>query len=665
MTIDASMGVSLHSARVPGTGSRDSVLRSLWLAQPRYIGQIQEGYFRAPPTALYEKSQLFSETNRVTSSLQVNHDALDWLNHRLTVGLDFSDTRNSEFNPFLSQFASQFWTDVRSQGRREEYQESWFETSFDYGASASANLSGAVASTTSVGFQVNTKKRNQTTGIGERFPTIGVATVGAAAVTSGASNVIENNTVGVYVQQQFGWEDRRFITLALRADDNSAFGSDFSLVTYPKVSASWVVSEESFWNVGFVNALRLRGAFGVSGQQPDVFAAVRTFVPSSLPDGTPAVRPGSPGNADLGPERAQEIEAGFDASLFNDRLALDFTYYSQVTKDAIVARNVPPSSGFSVDQFVNIGEMTNKGFEVGMQAGLVDTDGFDWDLNFTVGTNENEITDLGLEGGSGIQLGLVTQHKEGFPAASIFSTHIVETTLDAAGDVTSVLCQDAEGPARGDRGSTGTINCSDAPQIYRGHPDPNAQGSLGTTFTFGDVRLDVLSDFALGQQNYSVWGWWHYGNLGAAEQCWNKPDGQPVEWRPERVRGIHEHPWCVRVRRVPGAQRVGGARLGLLEASGDHALLADSKPVVGGDWLEPRNRKPRGPEHHDALDELQALSIPGSRGAVGQCGSPRRGSGGHGQTATPATVDLEHQADVLTRIHDFEIWSIESCSGQN
>ena len=520
MTIDASMGVTLHRARVPGTGSNSSALRGLWLGRPSLLGTARTGFHRAPPDAIYEKAQLFTTSNRVTTSLQVNHRALDWLTHRLTVGLDLTDTRNSQFNPFLSEFAGQFWTGSQAEGLRDDRQETWLETSFDYGASATADLSDAVRSTTSVGFQVNTKKRDQTFAFGRRFPTVGVSTVDAAAETSGESNVIENNTVGVYAQQQFGWEDRRFLTVAIRADDNSAFGSDFSLVTYPKVSASWVVSEESFWNLGFVNALRLRSAFGASGQQPDVFAAVRTFSPSSLPDGTPAVRPGKPGNSELGPERAQEFEAGFDASLFNDRLALDFTYYSQVTKDAIVARNVAPSSGFDDDQFVNIGEMTNKGFEVGMYAGLIDTDGFDWDLNFTVGTNENEIKEIGLEGGAGIQLGLVTQHKRGFPAASIFATHIVETLVDAQGNVTSVLCQDAEGPARGDRGSTGTINCSDAPQVYRGHPDPNAQGSLGTTFTFGDVRLDVLSDFAIGQQNYSVWGWWHFGTLKNAEACW-------------------------------------------------------------------------------------------------------------------------------------------------
>src|SRR5690606_40895699 len=57
---------------------------------------------------------------------------------------------------------------------------------------------------------------------------------------------VENVTLGAFIQQQFGWKNRLFLTGALRADDNSAFGEDFDLVTYPKVSASWVISEEPF-----------------------------------------------------------------------------------------------------------------------------------------------------------------------------------------------------------------------------------------------------------------------------------------------------------------------------------------------------------------------------------------------------------------------------------
>jgi hypothetical protein len=72
-----------------------------------------------------------------------------------------------------------------------------------------------------------------------------------------------------------------FLTGAVRVDNNSAFGKDFSFATYPKVAGTWVISEEPFWGLDFINTLKLRSAFGVSGLQPDVFTALRTFQPTT------------------------------------------------------------------------------------------------------------------------------------------------------------------------------------------------------------------------------------------------------------------------------------------------------------------------------------------------------------------------------------------------
>ena len=130
-----------------------------------------------------------------------------------------------------------------------------------------------------------------------------MSTVGATGEKTSDESIIENNTVGVYIQQQIGWRDRLFLTAAVRADDNSAFGENFDLVYYPKVSGSWVLSEEPFWGLDFVDSFRLRAAYGESGQQPDAFDALRSFTTRSAPSGTATVTPDSPGNSELGPER--------------------------------------------------------------------------------------------------------------------------------------------------------------------------------------------------------------------------------------------------------------------------------------------------------------------------------------------------------------------------
>src|SRR5205814_2134485 len=139
----------------------------------------------------------------------------------------------------------------------------------DYSGTAKAQVTSSVSSSTSVGGQFNNTESNASFLGGSGFPASGVETVSSVtqAAASSQSQTI-NTTIGAYAQQQFGWRDRLFVTAAMRVDNNSAFGEDFKWVTYPKLSASWVVNEEPFWRWHAINTLRLRTAYGESGRQP-------------------------------------------------------------------------------------------------------------------------------------------------------------------------------------------------------------------------------------------------------------------------------------------------------------------------------------------------------------------------------------------------------------
>src|SRR5690606_38685274 len=158
-----------------------------------------------------------------------------------------------------------------------------------------------------------------------------------------------------------------FLTAAVRGDANSAFGEAFDAAIYPKISGSWVVSDGSFWNIDFMETLRLRAAWGKSGLQPAAFAAVRTYSPITGPGDQPTVTPGQMGNPDLRPEVAQELEVGFDASMFNGRIAAELTHYRQTTKDAILQEAVAPSGGFAGTRYVNAGTIRNWGWEAKLE----------------------------------------------------------------------------------------------------------------------------------------------------------------------------------------------------------------------------------------------------------------------------------------------------------
>jgi hypothetical protein len=251
--------------------------------------------------------------------------------------------------------------------------------------------------------------------------------------------------------------DRLFLTGAVRADDNSAFGRNFSAAYYPKASLAWVLSGEPFWNVEPINTLKLRAAYGHSGKQPDVNSALRTFLPVTGGGGSAAVTPGAIGNPDLKPERGTELELGFDAGLFGDRVGVEFTYYNKRTKDAIVAVQLPPSGGFPGSRFVNIGELSNKGIELLVNARVVETRNLAFDL---------------------------FQQR-------VISATLNPTTLRAE----NILCDGGTGPRNLSPGGNG-VPCASAPAVFLGRAFPGNFGSISPRLTlFNRVELYALVDF--------------------------------------------------------------------------------------------------------------------------------------------------------------------------
>lgn len=236
------------------------------------------------------------------------------------------------------------------------------------------------------------------------------------------------------------------------------------------------------------------------------------------------MRPDSPGNAELGPERGVEIEAGFDVSFFNNRVSIDFTYYDQNTKDAIVARQVPPSTGFLADRFVNIGEVSNRGIELGLNARLMESNALDWDFIVNASTNRNRIESLGLPCSGKpelrdtcfLQLGWTTRHHESYPVGSLFAPSVAFAEFLPGSDQINretLLCHSVD-----EDDDAPYIPCDEEAWIYQGHPDPNLEISVGSSFTIGErLTVDALVQGKIGQTKYDLQGWWRYGAIQQSE----------------------------------------------------------------------------------------------------------------------------------------------------
>ena len=324
---------------------------------------------------------------------------------------------------------------------------------------------------------------------GRFFPAPSVTEISGAAQSFSSEETIENNTLGVYVQEQLSFNNRLFLTGAVRGDDNSAFGESFDFVVYPKVSASWVVNEEPFFNIEWIDQLKLRGAWGKAGQQPDVFAAIRLYSPTTGPGDASVATPNTIGNSDLKPEVAQEVEMGFDVGLLDSRLSVAFSYYNQKTNDAIVAKQVAPSSGFSGSQFVNLGELKSSGIEVGVEGRIVESANLGWNVGFNFSTNNSDVSSTG--GLGDIRVNNYQQHREGYPIGAYFMRRVTSADLDpVTGNAINIMCEG--GPENGDS----SLPCSEAPLVYQGVPNPTWEGAVTTDVTlFNSFRLFALVDF--------------------------------------------------------------------------------------------------------------------------------------------------------------------------
>jgi outer membrane receptor protein involved in Fe transport len=283
-------------------------------------------------------------------------------------------------------------------------------------------LAESLVSSTSAGVQYYKTQRSLRSVFGEIFPTPTVTTVGSAARTEASENFVENATLGTYVQQQFEWRNRVFLTAAVRMDDNSAFGTDFDAAVYPKVGATWVLHEEPFWGLEFMDQFRIRAAFGAAGRQPNVLDASQTYSPSTGPGNQPILLPATFGNEKLAPERGEEVEYGFEAGFWQGRLGFNFTGYNRWTRDALVSKPLPPSAGFPGSQMVNLGEIKGWGTEMELNVVAVDRPSLVWDLNFNVSTQHNEIVDMGEEQSFPTAR---NSHVEGYPINSYFQYEIV------------------------------------------------------------------------------------------------------------------------------------------------------------------------------------------------------------------------------------------------
>ncbi len=446
------------------------------------------GFYSRPP------SEFFFQTNqqiinRFIGGANVTWQALPWLTAVGQAGLDvdhgldqqvvqsnISDVNSSLANGYVTEYRRQIPTYTASGT-----------------VTATRNLVSDIVSSTSVGSQYINEQNHYQYGFGRNL----IPGTGSLAGATAGAVVTDNNqtvvTIGTYGREQIAWRDRLFVTGGLRADRNSAFGTRVSWAYYPSASVSWVISEESFLKEhapSWLDQVRLRGAYGQSGQRP-AFRQAETYLNSAAvaqgSSETAGVVIGGTGNSTLKPEISIETEGGFDASFFNNRLGLQYTYYHKVTRDALIAAVLAPSLGVSTQQYVNLGKVLNAGNELTLNVTPLDYRGLKLDLTAAASTNNNKLLNLG--GQPAIFFNGGTQrHFEGYPLGAYFQQHY--TYKDVNGD--HIISR-----------SEITYGDTSTAAEYIGPVLPTHQLAITPTLSYRGVRISALFDMRRGNYLYN------------------------------------------------------------------------------------------------------------------------------------------------------------------
>ncbi len=228
-----------------------------------------------------------------------------------------------------------------------------------------------------------------------RFNSLQAGSVRGAPISTPGGNQMNS----FYSRVNYNYDGRYLLGASFRLDGSSRFGSDKKYGSFPSFSAGWNISNEQFFSDlrRTVSNLKLRASYGVVGNAEigDYVTLPRLNNQQVAFDGqvTSVVVLGSLANTSLTWESSEQLDIGIDLALFNDRVEIIADYYNKVNRDLLYFRVLPITSGFS-GVYDNIGDIRNRGFEIGVNTVNIHTNDLQWRTGVTFSRNRSKVLNL-------------------------------------------------------------------------------------------------------------------------------------------------------------------------------------------------------------------------------------------------------------------------------
>lgn len=291
-----------------------------------------------------------------------------------------------------------------------------------------------------------------------------------------------------FAKVNYNFSDKYLIGLSARSDASSNFGENNKTGFFPSISGAWRMSEESFLkDVSTISELKLRASYGVLGNDNiPAFQYAELYGTGSY-SGKPALFPNNMPNPDLKWESTNQLDIGVDAGFFEDQLTVTLDFYVKKTKDLLLSRPLPLSSGFS-SIVENIGEMENKGVELTI-GGQYNIGPVQWTPQLNLSANRNKvlklyndqpIDDLG-RGGNSVRVGQ--------PIGIFYSFQSLGVD-PSTGDIVFL-----------DKDDDGEITTNDRTIV--GNPHPDFIGGFTNGFVYKGFDLNIFFQFSYGNDVFN------------------------------------------------------------------------------------------------------------------------------------------------------------------
>lgn len=369
-------------------------------------------------------------------------------------------------------------------------------------------------------FAGNTLQKNQrqtATVSGSNFPSIRFTTLSAAAITSGSTTgVIPAGLISYFGGANYSYANKYIADFNLRADASSRFGSRHQWGQFPSAGLAWRISQENFFknNVPVVDELKIKGSIGWTGNQNIAnFASLGLWSGGNNYQDKPGIAPSQLANPDLKWETTRQWNLGVQSVLFHNRLRFELNYYDKYTTDLLLQVPIPGKTGFS-STFQNLGEMSNKGFELEISSTNISAHNFEWTSSFNIAHNANKITRLPTPftqyNRSWVQL------KQGYSMYSFWLYKQLYVDAQTGNAVYEDISHDSK------------ITTADR-QIV-GNALPKFFGGLRNTFTLSNFDLNFFVYFSQGNKVFNMNRYFqeHAGSRGVS---WSMQESMMRAWQ--------------------------------------------------------------------------------------------------------------------------------------